>query len=267
MRLVLTALIAALVLAGCSDAVEDEPDVPERTIEPVTFASLGIEDWAEAADVEFPDAPSAPDGVDAQAWADATEALDAWARAAAFDPAGLPEEFEPLSAQVFAALPGIARSDLAARIAERTAPTLGVATVFADAEAITGIKATAAWRSGEVDEGGLVHVLELQTRTAYELTVDGVTFVVGVIRTQAMSLRPGVEEAPGTLTGWQEFGASDCVLALDDRIEPDVLSKSERDDLERFAEVASGTTWAEPELGDDEIVNEDFLNRCRNEAA
>lgn len=266
MRLVLAAVVAALVLVGCSDSPDEENDAPERSVEPVTFTSLGIDDWAAVAEVEFASAPPAPDGIDAAVWSDTVEALEQWGRAAAFEPQDFPEEFEALSDHVFANLPETARRDLSARIGERTAPHLGVATVFADAETIGDIRATSAWRASELDEGGLVHLLELQTRTAYEVTVDGVTFVVGVIRTQGLSLRPGVEEAPGTLTGWQEFGASDCVLALDDRIEPDVLSAVEREDLDQFAQIASGSTWAEPELGEDDVVDEDFLNRCRNEA-
>lgn len=270
LRWLVVVAASAVVMAGCSvlDPVDSDP-LPsatpsvEGTVESVSFAALGIDGWSDVGTFAFPAAPAAPAGVSVDAWAKGVSTIEDWAKQAAFDPAKLPTKFEPLASKVFADLPSLARKDLTARLAERTAPRLGVANVFKTPVAVRKVKATALWRVTAIEEG--VQVLELQTRTAYEVeTGGGATTVLGMIRSQGLAFRPGVEDAPGTTTGWQEFGASDCALALNDALEPQPDNPKEVKDVRDFAKYGTAKEWANPPLDEDDVVDEDFLANCRS---
>ena len=120
---------------------------------------------------------------------------------------------------------------------------------------------TTAWKvSTAKDDGGRAYVLlELQTRAAYEVRVkDGPSRVIGVLRVHGLSAYADTTDDFGVSGSWQEFGAGDCALALDDD------TAEALKDLRTFIEVGDGSKLVMPKLGVEEQVDEEYLKRCRD---
>jgi hypothetical protein len=273
MRPVLGAVLAVVMLsAGCTSGSDvDAAPAPTLSTETpaVSFATVGI-DWPAAAqelDVARPPAP--PDGFDAALLDRMAGLLTDWAQVAALDE-DVRRSATPID-EVAGVLPEPAGAALRDQTEAAVSPALAVANVFAEDVTVVGDpRVTTAWRqSTEVDDAGREYVLlELQTRTAYEVRRgdDGPTRVVGVLRVHGLSAYPGTTDDFGISGGWQEFGATDCALALDDDLVPDADVGAAQIDLQTFVTVGDGPRVEMPSLGEEQQVDAEYLQRCRASA-
>jgi len=272
MRRLAAALVAVLVVsAGCTGA--SEPDVrptPVETSEPaISLASLGL-DWPRADGMlDVADPPEAPDGFAAALVARMADVLTDWAQVSTVDE-DVRRSATPVQ-DVAAALPPESGAALRALTEDAVSPDLGVANVFADDVTLLGAPVvTTAWDvSTRTDDAGRPYVLlQLQTRAAYEVRLgdDAPTRVIGVLRVHGLSAYPGTTDDFGVTGGWQEFGAGDCALALDDALLPDADLDAAARDLRTFVEVGDGSRLVMPPLEDDDQVDAEYLQRCRDGA-
>lgn len=265
-----SACLAVLVLSACTAPSQDDPGAT-ATSSPSEqrLESLAI-DWPTAtpADVDWPEVPGPPDGFDAALLDSMAGPLQDWAAAAALDPEVWTADEPP--EDVLASLGERARGVLEDQVADTVSPRLALGNVFDEEWEVVGEpRMTSAWdvETRETAEGPVV-VLRLQTRTAYEVrSPERVTRVVGVVRTHGLSGFPesGDDELAPSL-GWEEFGAAGCALALDDALVPDGGAAA-RDDLESFVDIGGTDTIAEPDLADEDTVDQEYLQRCRDGAA
>ena len=269
-------VVVLLACTACTSSPDDRPASAPTTAPTtaeasddaaMTFASVGI-DWPEAGDrIAPPDPPSAPAGFDDALLGRMADSLTAWAQVSTLD------ERTRYSAtpidDVAAALPGPAAAALRAQAEDAVSPRLEAANVLADDVSVIGSpRVTTAWEmSTKIDDAGEQYVLlQLQTRAAYEVRVgdDGPTRVVGVLRVHGLSAYPGTTDDFGVSGGWQEFGAVDCALALDDDLVPDDDLTASEDDLRTFVRVGDGARLQMPSLGDEQQVDAEYLQRCRD---
>ena len=147
-------------------------------------------------------------------------------------------------------------------------PHLAFANVFRDDVTVVGSPMiTSAWKvTTEKDAANKTFMrLELQTRAAYEVRLgDGGTRVIGVLRVHSLSAYNDTTDDFGVGGGWQEFGAGDCALALDDALVPDSDRDESLKDLKTFIRVGSGTKLEMPELPAQDKVDDEYLKRCRD---
>lgn len=263
-------LMACAACTGGSSGGDDarpEPAVTTPSAPALSLASVGI-DWPAADGSLSPgDPPSAPDGFDPATLTRMAGILTDWAQVSTLDEDAR-YSATPID-QVAAALPGQVGTALREQTKGAVSPGLAVANVFGDEVTIVGApRVTTAWQvSTDVDDAGQQFVLlQLQTRAAYEVRLgDGApTRVIGVLRVHGLSAYPGTTDDFGVSGGWQEFGAADCALALDDDLLPDADLDASKSDLKAFVAVGDGTTIDMPSLGADEQVNADYLRRCRD---
>lgn len=213
--------------------------------------------------------PAAPDGFSGDLVARMADELEDWATATTVD-ADVWHSDVPLD-QVTGALPAAVGAALRKQATGAVSPGLAVANVFADEVKVVGAPlVTTAWKaSTETDEAGQPYLLlELQTRAAYEVRLgdDASTSVIGVLRVHGLSAYPDTTDDFGVSSGWQEFGAGDCALALDDQLVPDADADGTARDLKTFVTVGDGDTLTMPPLDDEEQVDAEYLQRCRNSA-
>lgn len=263
MRTLVGALVAILLActactSGADDDAEPQPAAASSTEDPaVSFASVGI-DWPEAEDDLVPaDRPATPDGFDDELLDRMAGILTGWAQVSTLDQdAELPAEVDTAWRE---------------QTKDAVSPELAIANVFGDDVTVVGKpRVTTAWKqSTEVDDAGKEYVLlELQTRAAYEVRVgdDTPTRVIGVLRVHGLSAYPDTTDDLGVSGGWQEFGATDCALALDDALVPDGNLDAARLDLQTFVTIGDGTTLEMPSLGAEQQVDAEYLKRCRASA-
>ena len=93
---------------------------------------------------------------------------------------------------------------------------------------------------------------------------NGGTRVIGVLRVQGLSGYADTTDDFGVTGGWQEFGAGDCDLALDDAFVPDSDRDESLKDLKTFIRVGDSDTLEMPELPVQEKVDAEYLKRCRD---
>ncbi|MCW2840945.1 MAG: hypothetical protein JWR55_2428 [Aeromicrobium sp.] len=269
--LVVTVLLACTACTTGSASGGDDVPRPSASAsvsaEPETsFSSTGI-DWPAARGELSPGAaPAPPDGFDAALLDRMAGLLTGWAQVAALDE-DVRRSTTPID-KVAAVLPEPVGAALRDQTQAAVSPALAVANVFAEDVTVVGDpRVTTAWRqSTEVDDAGRGYVLlELQTRTAYEVRVggDGPTRVVGVLRVHGLSAYPDTTEDFGISGGWQEFGATDCALALDDDLVPDADLGASAIDLQTFVTVGDGPRVEMPSLGEEQQVDAEYLRRCR----
>lgn len=263
----------AVVAAGCTSTTGDDapPPAPRTSatsdVPALSLTSLGI-DWPRVGStLDVSAVPSAPEGFDDALLGRMADVLEAWATATTTDP-DVWQGDAPVDT-VTATLPAKAGAALRQQTADAVSPELGVANVFGDDVTVVGEpRVTTAWKvSTQDDDSGQQYVLlELQTRAAYEVRLgdDGPTQVVGVLRVHGLSAYPGTTDDFGVSGGWQEFGASDCALALDDDLVPANDSEDAADDLATFADVGGQPSLRMPALDSDEQVDEAYLQRCRD---
>lgn len=271
MRRLLGALIGVTLACGActSGSADDEakpsPATPEAPA--VSLASLGI-DWP-AADggLEPADPPPAPAGFDDGRFARMAGILTDWAQLTTLDE-DVRYSAQPVE-QIAEAFSDADAADLREEAAAAVSPGLMVANVFGDEVTVVGApRVTTAWDvSTETDDAGEQYTrLALQTRAAYEVRLgdDAPTRVIGVLRVHALNAYRDTTDDFGLSWAWQEFGALDCALALDDDLVPeDDLDAAERD-LKTFIEVGAGEKLVMPPLPREEQVDKDYLERCRN---
>jgi hypothetical protein len=192
--------------------------------------------------------------------------LTKWATVAAVDDA-VWHSTDPFT-DVKKALPAKAAATLAKQVKGEVSPHLGVANVFGKDLTVVGTPMiTSAWKiTTDKDEAGKPYVLlELQTRAAYEVRLgDGSTRVIGVLRVHGLSAYQDTTDDFGVGGGWQEFGAGDCALALDDALEPDSDRAQGLKDLKTFIRIGKGTKLEMPKLPVQEQVDSEYLKRCRD---
>lgn len=264
-------MVVVLATAGCttgSDPAAQAKASSTAAAPPTTsLASLDI-DWPRAGETVDPaKPPEAPAGFGDGLVARMAGILTDWATSTTVD-AEVRRSDAPID-QVAEVVPASVASALRAQAKDAVSPRLAVANVFARDVTVDGEPAvTTAWKvSTEVDEAGQPYVrLELQTRAAYEVRLgdDGPTRVIGVLRVHGLSAYPATTDDFGVSSGWQEFGAGDCALALDDDLVPDADTDSATADLETFVAVGSGDTLEMPALADEEQVDAEYLQRCRD---
>jgi len=273
MRRLVGALAAVLLVsAGCTGGSDPEPEpVPVVTTNApsIRLDSLDV-DWPVAGvklDVGKP--PAAPDGFDADLITRMESILTDWARVTTIDD----EVWHSLAPveQVIGTLPPAVGTALGEQTEDAVSPELAVANVFGDQVTVVGAPIiTTAWNvSTQTDEAGAQYVLlELQTRAAYEVRLggDAPTRVIGMLRVHGLSAYPETTDDFGVTGGWQEFGASDCALALDDDLVPDTDLDQTVRDLKTFVAVGDGKTLEMPTLNAEEQVDADYLERCRDGA-
>ena len=268
-RLPVLILAVATLMAGCSGASDDpEPTAkpPATQDRPVTLESLRL-DWPTAQGrLLVADRPATPDGFDDAMLSRMATTLTKWARVAAVDDM-VWHSADPF-ADVKKALPDKAAATLAKQVKDEVSPHLGVANVFGDDVTVVGTpKITSAWKvTTDEDEAGKPYVLlELQTRAAYEVRLgDGSSRVIGVLRVHGLSAYKDTTDDFGVGGGWQEFGAGDCALALDDALVPDSDRDAALEDLKTFIRIGKGTKLDMPRLGVQEQVDAEYLKRCRD---
>lgn len=270
-RLVGTLVAAMLVVGGCTGGSgSDAAPEPSASTEPaISLASLDV-DWpraTETLDVAKP--PAAPKGFDDGTVTRMAGILTTWAQATTVDE-DVWRSAAPID-EVAAALPDKVGTSLRGQITGAVSPRLAVANVFAEDATVVGEPlVTTAWKiSTQTDEVGKQYVLlELQTRAAYEVRLgEGApTRVIGMLRVHGLSAYADSTDDFGVTGGWQEFGASDCALALDDDLVPDSDVDQTVKDLKTFVQVGDGEKLSMPTLPVEEQVDSEYLQRCRNSA-
>jgi hypothetical protein len=192
--------------------------------------------------------------------------LTAWAEISAIDERTWHDP-SPID-RVVAELPAKTAAALKKQAQDQPTPRLTVANVFSERVKVVGAPlVTTAWQVKTVDDDTEKPyiVLELQTRSAYEVRLgeNGPSRVIGVLRVHSLSAFADSTDDFGVGAGWQEFGAGDCSLALHDSLIPDADLAGAAADLKRFIAVGSRDAVQMPELGDDELVDKRYLERCR----
>lgn len=276
MRKLLGTLVGVVLVAGgCSGGSDESTPIATATAETaaptraVTLDSLNLE-WPKSdGDLEFADAPEAPDSFNADVYAQMVGDLKAWATTSTADE-DVWHSKVPLD-HVVEDLPMPTAETLRKQTADQASPRLAVANVFSSRVTVIGSPlVTTAWQVKTVDDDTEQPyvVLELQTRAAYEVRLgeNGPSRVVGVLRVHSLSAFADTTDDFGVSGGWQEFGAGDCSLALDDSLIPDADVEGAADDLKKFIEVGSQNAVVMPDLGDDEQVDSNYLKRCREGA-
>ncbi|MCW2830622.1 MAG: hypothetical protein JWP31_1314 [Aeromicrobium sp.] len=267
MRTLMIVLSFILACAACSDSDRgsDGDGRPRPSASPQTFDSTGI-DWPDSGDkLVLRHRPATPDGFDDEQLDDMATILTSWASAAVLDPVRRSDD--PVD-DVVDALPKRTGETLRKQVAGSVSPRLAVANVFAaDVDVVGRPKITTAWKvtTDNDDDGKPFVLLELQTRTAYEVRLDdGPTRVIGVLRVHGLSAFADTTDDYGVSAGWQEFGAGDCALALDDALVPDSNTEEAVEDLKTFVGVGNQDGLVMPDLDVEQQVDAEYLKRCRD---
>jgi len=266
-RLTPLLLAVAIVVSGCTSGSSDpEPTPTATTAHAITFQSLKL-DWPTAQGrLVVPKVPAPPASFDAETLDRMAAVLKKWARLSTVDD-GMWHSGDPLS-DIRTVLPKDTASTYEEQLRGVVSPHLAVANVFGDDVTVVGTPmVTAAWHvSTEKDQANESFVrLELQTRAAYEVRIgNGPSRVIGVLRVHSLSAYEDTTDDFGIGGGWQEFGASDCALALDDALVPDSDRADSLDDLQTFIRIGRGSTVQMPELLAHDRLDPDYVERCRN---
>ncbi|MFI5428906.1 hypothetical protein [Aeromicrobium sp. UC242_57] len=267
-----TLVVVLLVVGGCSDG-SDEPEATPTPSADATTATRAV--TLESLDLDWPrsdgtlDAakpPAVPDGFDEGVYDQMVTGLKAWAAASTVDDT-VWHNAKPVE-QVASTLPGQAAATLTKQSEGQASPRLAVANVFSDRVKVIGEpQVSTAWQVRTVDDDTEKPyiVLEAETRAAYEvrLGANGPSRVIGMLRVHALSAFDDTTDDFGVSGGWQEFGAGDCSLALNDSLIPDADVDGSAKDLEKFIAVGNDDAVVMPDLGDDEQVDGNYLKRCR----
>lgn len=268
----LLGVLAVVLLAGAgctsgSDEPEESaPAAATSSARVVTLDSLEL-DWPRTdGSLETAEPPAAPEGVEPEAYDRMARDLVTWATASTVDE-NLWRSKEPL-ADIIDVLPAGTAAKLRTQAEAQTSPRLAVANVFSDRVTVVGQpQVTSAWKVTTVDEDvdRPYVVLELQTRAAYEVRLgeNGPSRVIGVLRVHALSAFDNTTDDFGVSGAWQEFGAGDCSLALDDSLIPDADLDGSAAEIKKFIAVGDKDEVVMPDLGKEEQVDSDYLQRCR----
>lgn len=266
MRLLAPLVCAVLLLAGCTGGsdVDDAAAGDSPTAAEITFASLDL-DWDSTGDVlDAGDPPGVPDGFDEDRYDRMAEALTTWATATTVTP-DVRTAQSPAGA-VADDLPAAIGDQITAYAGDAATPRLSAANVFADDVTVEGDpQVTTAWDAKVADVDGAPSLtLRLQTRAAYEVRVAGGPIrVIGVLRVHSLITREAAQGDIGVGYAWQEYGASDCIIATDDALRPDGDAKAATADLATFVKAGDADGVEMPELAPGDEVDEEYLERCK----
>jgi hypothetical protein len=267
-RLTPLLLALAILISGCTSGSDEPEPTPTSAADDraVTLEALRL-DWPTAqGKLVVGKPPATPDGFDDATLTRMATVLKKWAKVAAVDDA-VWHSADPFAA-IKKALPAKAAATLTRQLKGEVSPHLAVANVFGDDVTVVGTPMiTTAWKmTTDKDEAGKPYVLlELQTRAAYEVRLgNGVSRVIGVLRVHGLSAYKDTTDDFGVGGGWQEFGAGDCALALDDALVPDSDREAGLKDLATFIRVGKGTKLEMPKLPVQEQVDDEYLKRCRD---
>jgi hypothetical protein len=257
----------AMMCAACTSG-SDEPASPRPApaeARSISFQSLDL-DWPKSqGKLDPPELPAAPRGFDDTTLERMATVLEKWARLSTVDE-GMWHSDAPFS-DIRTVLPKDAADTYEQQIKGQVSPHLAVANVFRhDVTVVGSPMVTSAWRvSTEKDPANEPFMrLELQTRAAYEVRLGGGTRVIGVLRVHSLSAYKDTTDDFGVGGGWQEFGAGDCALAIDDALVPDSDRSEALEDLKTFVRVGDGTKLEMPELPAQDQVDAEYLKRCRD---
>lgn len=256
-----------MVCAACtSGSDEPSPTPAPNATRSISFESLDL-DWPKAqGKLDPPKLPSAPEGFDDATLGRMATVLEKWARLSTVDE-GMWHSADPLT-DIRTVLPKDAAETYEQQIKGEVSPHLAFANVFRDDVTVVGSPmVTSAWKvATEEDPANEAFLrLELQTRAAYEVRLgDGGTSVIGVLRVHSLSAYKDTTDDFGVGGGWQEFGAGDCDLALDDALVPDSDPDEAVKDLKAFIRVGKNAKVEMPELPAQEQVDAEYLKRCRD---
>jgi hypothetical protein len=258
--------VAALCAACTSGSDEPSPRPDAGTNGAVTLESLDL-GWPKAqGKLVVPRLPAAPEGFDEATLNRMATVLEKWARLSTVDD-GMWHSGDPLS-DIRTVLPEDAAETYEQQIKGQVSPHLAFANVFRDDVTVVGSPMiTSAWRvSADKDPANERFMrLELQTRAAYEVRLgDSGTRVIGVLRVHSLSAYNDTSDDFGVGGGWQEFGAGDCALALDDALVPDSDRAEALKDLKTFIRVGNGKKLEMPALPAQDQVDAEYLQRCRD---
>jgi hypothetical protein len=266
-RLFPLVLAVAILMSGCTGgSAEPEPRPDEGTNRSTTLELLDL-DWPKAeGQLVVPERPATPDGFDDAKLTEMATVLTKWAKVAAVDDT-VWHSSDPF-ADIKKVLPAKAAATLAKQVKDEVSPHLGVANVFGKDVTVVGTPMiTSAWKitTDEDDTGKPYVLLELQTRAAYEVRLgNGSSRVIGVLRVHGLSAYQDTTDDFGVGGGWQEFGAGDCALAIDDALEPDSDRAEGLKDLKTFIRVGKSAKLKMPKLSVQEQVDAEYLKRCRD---
>ena len=267
-RLTPLLLAVAILVSGCSGGSDDSKPTPTATGDDrsVTLAALRL-DWPTAqGKLVVSKPPATPDGFDDATLARMAKVLTKWAEVAAVDDT-VWHSNDPL-AEITKALPAKAADTFTKQGKGVVSPHLRAANVFGDDVTVVGTPMiTTAWKvTVDKDDADKPYVLlELQTRAAYEVRFKNeATRVIGVLRVHGLSAYKDTKDDFGVGGGWQEFGASDCALALDDALVPDSDREEGLADLATFLRVGKGSKLEMPKLSAPDQVDDEYLKRCRD---
>ncbi len=202
-------VLVVLALAGCATA--PEPTAPPEAAS-ATFASLGIDDWPEGADLRD-GAPDAPPGLDAATYDRLVAAIAEFAELSARaddlreldDP--IPELASRLEDPFGRLIPIVAEQE--------TSPRVTLLDYFGAETARTAGPVTQhVWSVRPADDGAGGTTITLQTWTAYEVTDGSDEGVLGVYREFSRTER----EDGFTAASWETYGADTCALAVEDAL-------------------------------------------------
>lgn len=258
--------VATLCAACTSGSDEPAPRPDEGTSRSITLESLDL-DWPKAqGKLVVPELPAAPEGFSEATLDRMATVLEKWARMSTVDE-GMWHSGDPLT-DIRTVLPKDAAETYEQQIKGEVSPHLAFANVFRDDVTVVGSpKVTSAWKisTEEYPANETFMRLELQTRAAYEVRLgDGGSRVIGVLRVHSLSAYKDTKDDFGVGGGWQEFGAGDCALALDDALVPDSDRSEALKDLKTFVRVGNGTKLEMPELPAGDKVDAAYLKRCRD---
>lgn len=264
-RLSALVLTMAMMCTACTSGSDDPAPKPSAAAS-TTFESLDL-DWPRAeGKLVVPELPAAPEAFDAATLDRMAKILTKWAALTVVNEGGWHSD-DPLS-EVRTVLPEDTAGTYEQQIKGKVSPRLAVANVFGDDVTVIGTPmVTSAWRvSTEEDAANEPFMrLQLQTRAAYEVRLgDGDTRVIGVLRVQNLTAYPDTTDDFGVGGGWQEFGAGDCALALDDALVPDSDRDESLTDLKTFIKIGNGDKLEMPPLPVQEQVDDEYLKRCRD---
>ena len=235
--------VIAVTASSCSSGGSESAKPQEK---PLALSDIATDGWIDLTTDPLPKAPKNPNKTAANDYDRAAQILHQWAQATL----GPPEE-------TLAAVPKEVRVELEEIADAGPARNVSLGAQFGEGLAAKSVWGTGVWRETSAKP---LH-LEYQTRVLWELEdADGNVRLVGMVRTHAL-IDDGETRSIGH--SWQEFGADDCALAIEEDIRPGGDIAEQNKDLRTFVDIANSLEVVPPDFSADDVVDEQFVERCR----